>query len=611
MKTIRLVAVAAILCLAASALAEIKIDTVPVGNPGNKPELSGKGAGGLGEDRRCGKVDYAYEMGTFEVTAEQYTAFLNAVARTDTYGLHNPAMSSEAEGCQITRSGEPDSYTYAVAEDWARRPVNFVSWGDAARFANWLHNGQPTGDQDRTTTEDGSYRLNGAMDNAALLKINRRASATWVIPSEDEWYKAAFHRNDGVTGNYWDYATSSDTLPTNKMQSPDPGNTANYQDKESGSYTLGPPYWRTPVGAFEKSKSPYGTFDQDGNLWEWIEAVQTQQGQSRRGVRGASYFTVPVHLQAADRHFALEPVMEHQLAGFRVARVNVEKKEAAAEPPALVQLTDDRHLNGYSEWFPDGSYIIYTSAREDYNLWRVSPDGGESVRITEFHAHHGRFSPDGKYIVFDGDAGSVVRIMPATGGVPIRIVPASVPVENSGNPIWSPDGPKIAFRSIHAIYVLDLGSGEFSKIYENEARIPIPLHWSKTEECLLVSLLNPEDKTAQVWRLPLGGGEPTQLTFTPRVTQASPAPDESCFVYASVGEGRTLAEREWDLWIMPFAGGESLRLTSGQGRNMEPRWSPDGSRIVFMSTRNGAPDLYVMKVDLQKIRRDLDELNGK
>lgn len=276
---------------------------------------------------------------------------------------------------------------------------------------------------------------------------------------------------------------------------------------------------------------------------------------------------------------------------------------AWTEPPGLKQLTDDRHLNGYSEWSPDGKHIIYTSAREVYHLWRVSPDGGKSVKVSEHNAHHGRFSPDGKYIVYDGDKGTVVRIMSADGGVPIRIVPESIPVERSGNPVWSPDGDKIAFRSLHAVYVLDLSSGAFSRIYQNDARIPLPLYWSKKENCLLASLINPEDKTAQVWKLPIGGGEPTQLTLTQRVTQASPSPDESCLVYSSLTDG------QWHLWVMPFAGGESLQLTTGEGQDWEPRWSPDGRRIVFTSTRNGAPDLYVMKVNLKRIQNELKKLN--
>ena len=88
----------------------------------------------------------------------------------------------------------------------------------------------------------------------------RESDATWVIPSEDEWYKAAYHKNDGVTGNYFDYPTSSDNIPSHDLIDPDPGNNGNfvYQgDCTSGSN-------RTEVGEFENSVSPYGTFDQGG-----------------------------------------------------------------------------------------------------------------------------------------------------------------------------------------------------------------------------------------------------------------------------------------------------------------------------------------------------------
>jgi hypothetical protein len=64
----------------AGAQASIVIDTVPVGNPGNAGELSGAGAGGFGPDRICGTVAYTYSIGKYEVTAGQYTEFLNKVA---------------------------------------------------------------------------------------------------------------------------------------------------------------------------------------------------------------------------------------------------------------------------------------------------------------------------------------------------------------------------------------------------------------------------------------------------------------------------------------------------------------------------------------------------
>jgi len=268
-------------------------------------------------------LGYTYRIGKYEVTAGQYTAFLNAVAKTDTYGLYSTYMDYDANpaywGCNIKRSGSSGTYAYSVAADWANRPVNYVSWGDAARFANWLANGQPTGPQGPATTEDGSYYLNGATSDAALLAVTRKANATWVIPSEDEWYKAAYHKNDGVTGNYWDYPTGSNTAP--RSEAP-PGTdmtngSANYSVSD---WAIGSPYYRTEVGAYDArpSDSPYATFDQGGNVWEWNEAILYG---SYRGLRGGSFYYGGGDLHASYRRYIFYPTIAYFI-GFRVSEVH-------------------------------------------------------------------------------------------------------------------------------------------------------------------------------------------------------------------------------------------------------------------------------------------------
>ena len=286
-----------------------------VGNAGNAGEWAGESYDGYGADRICGAVDRAYRMGKFAVTAGQYVEFLNAVAADDPYGLYVTSMWSNSHtGCRIQRGGAAGSYTYSVAADDEDRAVNYVSWADAARFANWLTNGMPTGAQDLTTTEDGSYFLNGATTNVELQAVTRQPDALYVVPTEDEWYKAAFHANDGVTGNYFDYPTASDALPSNDLIDPDPGNNATFHD---GGYTIAAPYWRTEAGEHENSASPYGTFDMGGNVWEWNETIE--QGPYR-GLRGGSFRNDEMRLRAAYRTHH-NPASEYDNFGFRIAEI--------------------------------------------------------------------------------------------------------------------------------------------------------------------------------------------------------------------------------------------------------------------------------------------------
>jgi sulfatase modifying factor 1 len=314
--------------------ADVVMETVPIGNPGNAGDTRYPD-GGVAS---FGAVSYAYNIGKYEVTAGQYTEFLNAVAGVDTFGLYNTYMWSQPSGCKIERfdgSGTAgDPFQYRVTSDRADRPVNYVSWGDAARFSNWMHNGQPSGIQGLSTTEDGSYFLDGAVSDTELLAITRKPQATWVIPSEDEWYKAAYHKNNGVAGGYWDYPTSNNSEPgyvnNDGVLIPvggffaeggnDPGNYATY-DGDGGINGIGSPYWLTEVGEWEHSASPYGTFDQGGNVFEWNEAVLYD---SSRGLRGGSFDGPENRMHARTRYSysgVAYPTNEQYLHGFRVAEV--------------------------------------------------------------------------------------------------------------------------------------------------------------------------------------------------------------------------------------------------------------------------------------------------
>jgi formylglycine-generating enzyme len=288
------------------ASATVTIDMVPVGNINNAADPS---TGNI-----YGSVGYAYSIGKCEITAGQYTEFLNAVASTsDSYGLYSSDMATTVYGSQITKSGSV--YTAVLPNE----PVNYVSWGDAARFCNWLQNGQKTYAQDPLTTEIGSYTLNGYTDPTLLMTVLRNTGFQYYIPTENEWYKAAYYDPSKVSqsvGGYWLYPTKSDAAnpPTNVYPSSS-NNNANYY---INGYTLSGSPYTTPVGSFTNSQSAYGTLDQGGNIFEWNETALPEYAS--RVVRGGSFGDDSVYLASSNR-IDTDPAHEDYQIGFRVVSV--------------------------------------------------------------------------------------------------------------------------------------------------------------------------------------------------------------------------------------------------------------------------------------------------
>jgi formylglycine-generating enzyme required for sulfatase activity len=285
----------------------VTIPTVQVGNAGNGGEVQSEGT--------FGAVSYDYQIATTEVTNAQYAEFLNAKAASDPLGLYNANMGGNARG-GITQSGISPNFSYAPKTDMGNKPVNFVSWFDSLRFANWLNNGQGNND-----TESGAYTLLGGTATPSNgLSITRNVGATWFLASEDEWYKSAYYDPTlaSGSGDYWDYPTQSNSTPTVATADSvgnisNPGsNVANYLfgvdwNSQNGNVT-------TVGSAGPLSETYYGTADQGGNVWEWNEAL------IRGSFRGGSWDINANNLQSSFR-FNNSPTVEDLSIGFRVATV--------------------------------------------------------------------------------------------------------------------------------------------------------------------------------------------------------------------------------------------------------------------------------------------------
>ena len=296
---------AALACLPLGSIVNAGIiEWVTVGDPGNTADTAPAG---------FGAVAASFQIMKYEFTNQQYTDFLTSVAATDIYSLYNTNMGSNARG-GISRSGSSGSYSYSAKTNMGDKPVNYVSWFDAARVSNWLMNGALSS----SSTETGAYTLDGGQTTGTAPAVN--SGATFYVPTEDQWYKAAYYKGGGTNSGYWNDATQSDSAPTAVTagstgigSAGSTGNFANYNAAASWNGRTGNV---TTVGT-NGGASAYGAFDMSGNVFEWNDL--TGAAGSSRGQRGGAWNSVGEFDLSSSSGGPNLPSEESNFIGFRLA----------------------------------------------------------------------------------------------------------------------------------------------------------------------------------------------------------------------------------------------------------------------------------------------------
>ena len=253
------------------------LDFVPIGNAGNGNDA---GTGGS-----YGGVAYDYRMGVNEISQ----ATINAAVWGGLTGM--PAGSG---------SGNQSSAS--------------ITWFQAAAFTNWLNT---------STGHVAAYQLNPALTSLTLWSsgdawqaggenLYRNKDAYYFLTSENEWYKAAYQKNDGVTPNYWVYPTGSNAAPT-AVGSGTGAGTAVYGGVPALSVSV------FSAGGL----SAYGTMGQGGNVFEWMETAYdgiNNSSSENRATLGGNWATAESYLRSPFR-ISGSPSNWFNYVGFRVASV--------------------------------------------------------------------------------------------------------------------------------------------------------------------------------------------------------------------------------------------------------------------------------------------------
>ncbi len=297
------------------------------------------------------------------------------------------------------------------------------------------------------------------------------------------------------------------------------------------------------------------------------------------------------------------------LAPFLLDGRSVFLDSRSTAAPVLRRITTDPAQEGFPSWAPDGATLVFARTDRDRNaktlgLWKASASGGDLAQLTAFVGEHPHWSGDGRYIVFDGDFCKSIKILSAEGGCPIRLAP-EILIDRGGNPVWSPDATRVAFRAGEKLQVLDVGTGRIETAFHVNGAQALPCSWMPDGKTIIACVRNAKTREAHLWTVPLGDGQPEQLTLEEAgvCRYADVSPDGSLVAFAAmVGDS-------CNLWVMPAIGGRPVRLTSDCRYDDSPRWSPNGREIAFTSTRSGNFDVWVLEVDRREIQRKLEKLN--
>ncbi len=294
---------AALACLPLGSIANAEpIQWVTVGDPGNTADTP------KAPNPPAGAVATSFQIMKYEFTNQRYIDFLNSVAATDTYSLYNASMGSDARG-GITQSGLSGAFTYLAKTDMGDKPVNFVSWFDAARVSNWYQNGATPS----SSTEDGAYTLVSGQTTGTAPAVN--PGATFYVPTEDQWYKAAYYKGGGTSAGYWNYATQSDSAPTavtaDSTGNGSAGSTGNFANYDTTADWNSQDGNVTTVGT-NGGPSAYGAFDMSGNVYEWNDFT------GDTGLRGGAWSS-PAFQVSSSFSISYNPSSEPYFFGFRLA----------------------------------------------------------------------------------------------------------------------------------------------------------------------------------------------------------------------------------------------------------------------------------------------------
>jgi len=248
----------------------------------------------------------------------------NAADTTNIYGVYGAVPyqyrtgKNEISQLQITKATQIGMANVSAGAWTGSQPAANITWYEAAAFVNFLNtNSGKTAAYNLTFSGSWSMALWSSEQawTAGGTNLYRNKNAFYFLPSENEWYKAAYYKGGGTNAGYWLYPTASSSAPGSVASGTSAG-TAVYLNNNPASV----PALVDSAGGL----SPYGTMGQGGNVYEWNESAYDGTNSSPsedRAYRGGYWDSSAPILHSWRRYGSVPALEDYNIIGFRVASV--------------------------------------------------------------------------------------------------------------------------------------------------------------------------------------------------------------------------------------------------------------------------------------------------
>ena len=269
----------------------------------------------------------------------------------------------------------------------------------------------------------------------------------------------------------------------------------------------------------------------------------------------------------------------------------------------------DRGITG-ADWSPDGREIAFTDSDSLHLASADGGTSRPLARIID--AHSPAWSPDGKMIAvvsgngafvgslsYGNSAVSRILVVPIEGGTPTQVTDGA---SLAASPAWLPEGRGLLFVSDQGgsrdIYLVGISGGARGGGAPRRVTTGLRPHSITVAADGRRLSYNLYTSTANIWSLPIpragvvAASSATQVTRGNQVIESmAVSADGRWLYYDSDRTGRP------ELYRIPLTGGEPTQLTDAPGGNYMAAPSPDGKEILFQSQRNGTRDIFLMSAD--------------